>query len=145
VTGADVENGVIGPQLGLVEHRVADRVQELVEQLLACFRIATETHVQQPPLPAVRSVRHNRAFCLHSSTSADPAPWHPQLGARAPGLSRSRPGRHNRCYSARFQSAPPRLGPQWLWVERDEPLVRVDRRYNQPYRLTGYALRAIFS
>jgi hypothetical protein len=63
VTGSHVQNGVIGSQLGLVEHLVADRVQELGEILLACLGITTETHVQQPLVPAVRSLRHNSAFC----------------------------------------------------------------------------------
>ena len=58
VTGAHVENGVIGPKPGLVEHRVADRVQVLGEILLAGFGIAAEAHVQQPPVPAVGSRRH---------------------------------------------------------------------------------------
>ena len=58
VTGAHVENGVIGPKPGLVEHRVADRVQVLGEILLAGLGIAAEAHVQQPPVPAVGSRRH---------------------------------------------------------------------------------------
>ena len=63
ITRSHVQNGVIGPQPGLVEHLVADWVQELGEIVLARFGISTETHVQQPPLPAVRRARHNRAFC----------------------------------------------------------------------------------
>ena len=46
VTGAHVENGVAGPQPGLVEHPVADRVEELGQIPLAGFGIAAEAHVQ---------------------------------------------------------------------------------------------------
>ena len=41
------------------EHRLADWVQDLGEHVLADGGIAAEPHIRQPPVPAVRSLRHN--------------------------------------------------------------------------------------
>jgi len=58
VPGAHVERGVTGLQLGLVEHRVPDRVQQLGEETLTGGGIAAESRVHQPRVPAVRSLGH---------------------------------------------------------------------------------------
>src|SRR5262249_10818300 len=46
---------------------VADQVQEFRKILLAGFSVAAEPHIQQPPVPAVGTVRH-------ASHSARPLP-----------------------------------------------------------------------
>lgn len=63
VTRAHVQQRVAGLQVGVVEHLVADRVQELGEILLADSGITAEPHIEQPSVPAVRSLRHNRLLC----------------------------------------------------------------------------------
>ena len=58
VTGPHVKQRLARGQMGLIQHRIPHRIQELGEIGFPLTSIAAESYVEQPTMPAVRAVRH---------------------------------------------------------------------------------------